>query len=225
MALVLFDLDKTLLSKNSANLWVKEQWKTGQIGHTEMIKTSLGFLRYYLGSSSVENEIRNAILTLEGRNESSVSAEIEKFYNKSLKNIYRPGALAALEKHRQNKDKLVLLTSSPYPLAKLAAADLNLDACLCTRFEVNEQGNYTGQIQGTICYGKGKAEVAHEYVKSLDICWSTCIFYSDSITDLPTFQKVGYPIAVNPDPRLLRMARKQKWPIVDWGRPHEQTRP
>jgi phosphoserine phosphatase len=31
-------------------------------------------------------------------------------------------------------------------------------------------------------------------------------------------EQVGRPVAVNPDPRLRRVARRRKWAIVDWGR-------
>jgi phosphoserine phosphatase len=43
---------------------------------------------------------------------------------------------------------------------------------------------------------------------------SASYFYTDSITDLPLLERVGHPVAVNPDPRLRRLARKRCWPIV-----------
>ena len=48
-----------------------------------------------------------------------------------------------------------------------------------------------------------------------------CYFYSDSYTDLPMLEAVGYPRVVNPDLRLRRLARRRGWPVLDWipGRP------
>jgi phosphoserine phosphatase len=37
--------------------------------------------------------------------------------------------------------------------------------------------------------------------------WVTCS------TDLPLLERVGQPVAVKPDPRLLRLARKRGWAI------------
>jgi phosphoserine phosphatase len=41
--------------------------------------------------------------------------------------------------------------------------------------------------------------------------------YADSHSDLPMLQVVGNPVAVQPDITLLRHARKNSWPIVDWA--------
>jgi len=42
-------------------------------------------------------------------------------------------------------------------------------------------------------------------------------FYSDSITDMPMLERVGHPVAVNPDPRLRLEAKRRNWPILDAG--------
>jgi hypothetical protein len=41
-----------------------------------------------------------------------------------------------------------------------------------------------------------------------------CYAYSDSASDLPMLRAVGHPVAVNPDKRLEREARRNGWPIV-----------
>ena len=38
--------------------------------------------------------------------------------------------------------------------------------------------------------------------------------YSDSASDLPMLEAVGHPVAVNPDSKLERHARRNGWPIV-----------
>ena len=40
--------------------------------------------------------------------------------------------------------------------------------------------------------------------------------YSDSINDLPLFEAVAFPHAVNPDRRLQRVARERGWPVHDF---------
>jgi len=42
-------------------------------------------------------------------------------------------------------------------------------------------------------------------------------FYSDSYNDLPMLERVGTAIAVNPDARLLRHARKNGWQTTRWA--------
>ena len=41
-----------------------------------------------------------------------------------------------------------------------------------------------------------------------------CYAYSDSASDLPMLEAVGHPVAVNPDAKLERHARRNGWPIV-----------
>jgi phosphoserine phosphatase len=38
-------------------------------------------------------------------------------------------------------------------------------------------------------------------------------FYTDSHTDLALLEHVGYPVAVNPDIRLRRLAQRRGWPV------------
>ena len=42
--------------------------------------------------------------------------------------------------------------------------------------------------------------------------------YSDSASDLPMLRAVGYPVAVNPDRELLRVARDEGWEVMRFDR-------
>ena len=42
-------------------------------------------------------------------------------------------------------------------------------------------------------------------------------FYSDSYNDLPMLERVGKAVAINPDARLRRHARKNGWSISQWS--------
>ena len=46
-----------------------------------------------------------------------------------------------------------------------------------------------------------------------DVDLAASYFYTDSISDLPLVERVGHPVAVNPDLRLRRLARKRGWPL------------
>jgi hypothetical protein len=43
--------------------------------------------------------------------------------------------------------------------------------------------------------------------------------YSDSITDQPMLELVGYPVVVNPDRDLQRIAREREWEVREFKRP------
>ena len=49
-----------------------------------------------------------------------------------------------------------------------------------------------------------------------DVDLEASCFYTDSYNDLPMLERVGRPVAVNPDMRLGRHARRRGWAIESW---------
>ncbi|HXW52744.1 MAG TPA: HAD-IB family hydrolase [Myxococcota bacterium] len=219
MSIAFFDLDKTLLSENSAKLWLSIQWHTRQINLPQMIRASYWLAKYHLGFSKMDKVIEKLLLLLNGESERELLKLTKKFYRSSIKHLYRPGALRTLKQHKKLGHKVSLLTSSFDGLALLVKNDLDLDYCLCTRLEVDQEGQYTGKTIGPPCFGRHKVSFAEELCDSLDIPLHDCTFYTDSASDIPLLNLVGRAVAVNPDPHLRARAQIKKWEIVDWGRP------
>jgi phosphoserine phosphatase len=63
-----------------------------------------------------------------------------------------------------------------------------------------------------VCYGPGKVVWAERFAAEYDVDLAASTFYTDSISDLPLLERVGQPVAVNPDLRLRRLARRRGWP-------------
>jgi HAD superfamily hydrolase (TIGR01490 family) len=124
-----------------------------------------------------------------------------------------------IEDHRSRGEKLVLLTSTSIYMAEAVSKELGFDDALCNRFEVDASGLYTGRPLGEICYGKGKLTLARAYAEQHGTDLQACAFYTDSMADSSVLEVVGRPVAVNPDPRLKRLARARGWPVADWGLP------
>lgn len=219
MAIAFFDLDKTLIAENSAKLWLKGQWRTNRIKLPQMVMASYWMLKYQLGFNLVDEVIQKGLSFIEGEQESTVLKQTEDFFSSTLKNLYRPGALDAIKKHRDMGQVTSLLTSSFDGLSILVQKDLQLDHCLCTHLEVDTKGFYTGKTVGPPCFGKNKVEFATNLCTKLNVPVADCTFYTDSASDIPFMDIVGQAIAVNPDPHLRARAQLEKWQIVDWGRP------
>jgi HAD superfamily hydrolase (TIGR01490 family) len=83
---------------------------------------------------------------------------------------------------------------------------------VCTHL-ASTDGRLTGKVVPPVCYGSGKVVWAERFAAERDVDLSASYFYTDSISDLPLLKRVGHPVAVNPDPRLRRLARKHGWPI------------
>lgn len=214
-----FDLDKTLLAVNSATLWVRSEVQLGHMSWWEASRSTIWLLQYQLGVVGLDHVVEELIRSLQGTREAELAGRVEAFYRQRIRGLYRPGGRAAVEAHRSAGDRVVLLTSASCYLAEAVARELRLDDVLANRFEVDAGGRYTGRPLGSICYGRGKLDVAEEYLASHGARLSECSFYTDSMTDLPLLERVGKPVAVHPDPRLRRLALGRGWPVADWGTP------
>ncbi len=220
MPIAFFDLDLTVLARNSGALWVKAELRSGHISRWQALKAFGWLARYRLGFARLEDALLESIASLAGKLERDVVARTMAFYEAEVRHLVRPGALAALDRHRALGDGLWLLTSSSSYLSEAVAAQLSLDGSLCNRFEVDAAtGRYTGRPAGPLCYGPGKVEVARAFAQARGVSLAQCAFYSDSASDLPMLEAVGRPVAVNPDPRLRRVALRRGWPVEDWGAP------
>src|SRR5579871_6333760 len=140
MSIAFFDLDKTLIAENSAKLWLRAQWRTRQINLPQMLFASYWLAKYHLGFTKMDEVIDKLLEIIKGEKEREVIKITEAFYDLEIHNLYRPGALLALKRHRELGHKISLLTSSVDGLASLVKRDLDLDHCLCTRLEVDDDG-------------------------------------------------------------------------------------
>lgn len=215
MAIAFFDLDKTLLSVNSANLWVKREVREGYITRGQALRAGVWIVRYHLGLGAIEEAIGRAIETLDGVPEEVIQERTRRWYEEEVRGLYRPGARRAVAEHKERGDEVVLLTSSSPYVSAPVQEELELDGVLCTRFELVD-GVFTGKPQLPLCYGQGKVHHAQRYADERDVALEDCAFYTDSLSDLPMLEVVGDPVVVHPDPRLARVAKKRGWPVVDW---------
>lgn len=219
MGIAFFDLDRTLLAANTAQMWLKREVAQGHVTRWQMVRAMAWLAQYSLGFVALEEAAKLAIASLAGSQAAALRGRTEDFYQSYVRALYRPGGRKVLEEHRANGDRLVLLTASSIYLSELVAEELRLDAVLCNRLEIDERGLHTGRTVGAVCFGSGKLEHATEFSARAGVPLSRCAFYTDSYSDLPVLAAVGSPVAVNPDQRLRRVALRRGWPVVDWGTP------
>lgn len=212
-----FDLDKTLLRVNSATVWLRYLWDKGELGLKDVVRSAGWLLRYRFALIDMADISREVLGDLKGIHEASLRDEIHAWYQARIRQHFYDEARAKVEAHRADGHQLILLTAaSPY-IAELVTDELRLDAFLCTRLEVRD-GHFTGRPVEPLCYGPGKIHWAEQLAAERGIDLDQSYFYSDSFTDLPMLQRVGHPIATNPDPRLRRFAQRAGMEVLDFGR-------
>jgi HAD superfamily hydrolase (TIGR01490 family) len=110
--------------------------------------------------------------------------------------------------------RVVLATSSIDFIVEPLAAFLGVTDVIATRLEFDGD-TCTGRILGAPLFRREKKLRVLEYMEEAGQEPACCSFYSDSIYDLPLLQEVGTPVAVNPDFRLRRVARRRGWRVMD----------
>jgi len=219
MRIAFFDLDKTIISRNSATLWIRFELAARRITVRQALRATAWLVRYSLGATDMTSQIRLTIASLAGQREADLRERTQMFHAQHIRSLYRPGAIATIETHRHAGEHLVLLTSSSNYLAEEVCRDLRFDDYVCNRFEVDASGRYTGRPIEPLCYGSGKVLLAERYVAARGLGLDRVTFYTDSHSDLPMLEAAGDPAVVHPDPRLRRLARQRGWRTLDWGTP------
>jgi HAD superfamily hydrolase (TIGR01490 family) len=212
-----FDMDRTVLAVDTGLLLAQHLYGLGQIGLLDVSRAIGWALRYKLGLLDMAAVARRVVAELmTGKAEAATIDEAERWYRAEIEAWIAPAAQATIAVHRACGDRLILLTSSPHYVAAPLAASVGFDDLLCSRLEV-EAGHFTGRIIEPWCYGDGKVVWAERLAREKGIDLGASAFYTDSVHDLPMLERVGEPVAVNPDLRLARLARRRGWPVQLWG--------
>ena len=211
-----FDLDGTLVTVNGGRSWIEREHRLGRMSSLQLL-TGMGYLGlYYFGLIDIDRALGQALGTVKGMPEEQLRQDTKTWFTEEIIQRFAPGARPFLDAHKSLGHPLVVLTSSSPYAAALACEYFGLDVPLSTHYAV-EGGNLTGDFHRPACYGAGKIHHAKRFAAMHDVDLAASYFYTDSNTDLPMMEAVGYPRAVNADIRLRRIARRRGWPLMDWS--------
>lgn len=212
----LFDLDRTLVRRETASLYVRYQREIGEATLLDLARTLGWVLQYTLGVLDAERVAEKALATLAGQSEQELTSRCEDWFRRYVEQHVADAGRRAVREHQARGDLCAIVTgTSPYasrPLARL----LDIPHVVSSVFEVDERGRFTGRPVYPLCLGEGKLTRARAFADEQGISLSSATFYTDSITDLPLLEAVGVPVAVNPDPRLSHVARRRGWRVERW---------
>lgn len=212
----LFDMDRTLLSANTALLYTRYRRDRGEIGLASLLRVVYWLAKYTVGVIDAEKVALSALREYTGRPEQELLAGSEPWFRDYVLKHVRETARAVVERHRAAGDHLAIVTgATPYAAGPLAR-ELAIEHLVCSELEIDARGCLTGRPQDPLCYGAGKLKRTERLAAELGFELRDAVFYSDSITDLPLLERVGTPVAVCPDRRLRSVARARGWRIEEW---------
>ena len=209
-----FDVDGTLIAKNSGPLYMKFLRQRGEIRRRDALRTFYYFLRYRLNLLDIERAVERSSHWIRGRREEDIAAHCRIWYRDMVRQYLLPDMVRRVREHQADGHLVAILSSTTNYLAEPIAEELQIAHLLVSRLVVRD-GRFTGELHRPLCYGEGKIHWARRFATEHDVDLDASYFYSDSITDLPMLEIVGYPQVVNPDPLLRRLARRRSWTILE----------
>lgn len=209
-------MDRTLVRKETASLFVRYQREIGEARRRDMMRVAYWVAQYTLGIIDAQVVAERAARSLEGTPEAALAARCDDWFRRFVEPHVADLGRRAVERHRALGDVLAIVTgASPYAARPLARR-LEIPHVVASELELDARGVFTGRFAPPLCYGKGKVERARKLAAELGFTLEEATFYSDSYTDLPLLELVAEPVVVNPDPRLARVAKERRWRTERW---------
>ena len=87
-----FDLDLTILSVNSATLWVKQEFQGHRLSTWDLCRAFYWLTLYHFGAHSLEPALLSAIQSLRGQEIEDFNARVLELFQRRLVNTIRPKA-------------------------------------------------------------------------------------------------------------------------------------
>ncbi len=147
--------------------------------------------------------------------------------------LFLEGGIERVAWHARQGNAIVIVSGTLEPLASVAARSLEIELeargigaeveVCATKLEESD-GRWTGRILGEAMFGKAKARTILILAEKMSLNLSQSWAYGDSAQDRWMLASVGNPAAVNPTPKLERIARKQGWPVLQMGNRLQQKR-
>jgi alcohol-forming fatty acyl-CoA reductase len=224
-ALAVFDLENTLLASNvveSYSWLASRRMDTGQRIRfvARMLSEAPSLLA--LDRRDRGDFLRHFYRRYDGAPADRLRADAWELFSDLLLEKAFPEGLRRVREHRRLGHRTVLLTGALdfviEPLRPLF--DDVVSATLDER-----DGRLTGELIAVPPTGEARALLLAQYAGANDLSLGDAVAYADSASDLPMLESVGFPVAVNPEPKLATIARRRGWHVEHWSRAPGGPRP
>ena len=212
----LFDMDRTLVRKETASLYVRYMRRRGVATWRDTAQVLWWVAQYTVGVIDAPAVAARALRWFTGTEEEALALRCEDLFHADVLPHVSDLGRRTVARHRESGDVVAIVTgASPYS-ARPLARHLGIEHVVASELEVGPDGRFTGRYLEPLCYGHGKLARARGLAERLGFALGEATFYTDSLTDLPLLEAVRTPVAINPDMRLARLARRRGWRIERW---------
>lgn len=152
-----------------------------------------------------------------GMSEDRLLILADEAYEFAMKSRLYPGARDLIKRSLDLGHEVVLVSGALTFLVERLAKELGAQTVIANRLEMKDL-KATGKLLRPVVAGPEKARIICDHAREKGYELENCFAYSDSYSDVPMLSVVGRPAAVNPDSKLLRLARAYHWPVLHLNR-------
>ena len=213
MKFIIFDLDDTLLCGDCEAGWinflVSKELLDGDKHISRLNQFDLEYREGILNFDEYSTYIQKPLKNLDiGTVENLVDQFIEKSIDGLTDNLTNE-----LLKEGKSADKVLIASGSHDFLVKGFADYFDIESSIGTPVEI-KNNIFTGSLSGEPTFGKGKVKAVTKWCLNNNLKIEDSTFYSDSINDLPMLESCGFPVVVEPDEKLKKIAIDRSYKII-----------
>ena len=209
-----FDMDYTVLSGSAGVLYLRYLWQIRYVPWPRWLPILRDVGLYVAGLRDFPQLMARLMKQAAGTGEAEAWRLSAEWFDAVLRHHITDGARQRVAWHQAQGHHVALVSAStPFAVRPVAQALGIGDAYLATCLEIRD-GQFTGRVAGQACFGPGKVTLTRLYASEHELDITRSYFYSDSHHDLPLLEAVGYPVAVNPNKKLARIAAERDWPVM-----------
>lgn len=210
-----FDVDGTLLPPSSMEkLFILYMLKNGILSLRNIFYYFLtGFLHLFHNSFNIA--FKSNKFYLKDMPVQPVRTAGAGFVQQCILPQLSATGLKRLRDYRKQGYRILLMSGSPDFLTLPLAGYLRPDAVITTHPEV-KKGRFTGHLRNLHPYGDRKTRLLLRYREARKIDFQRSIVFANHHSDAHHLRLFGEAVAVNPTPKLKRLAENHNWKIEIW---------
>lgn len=216
----IFDMDDTLLNGSSGRMlfdWLRQKKMLSPYFRRRDIPQVIGAaLLYKLNLLDPSWFLLRMGRAAAGADAAEMWAISRRWFREMLVPAISPDGVKRLKWHTAQGHLPVICSGSSQFAVELVAGHLGIEQTVCTEWLI-ENGKLTGELRQPLAYGEGKVHWMERWAEANRVDLAGSYFYTDHISDRPLLERVAHPVAVNPDPKLARLAKKEGWDVLAWG--------
>ncbi|NND74089.1 MAG: HAD-IB family phosphatase [Ilumatobacter sp.] len=221
-----FDLENTLIASNVVESY---SWlATRRLDTPDRVRYVLRTLLEAPGLLRIDRQDRTDFLRhFYRRYENAPVEQIEHDAREMMTQLIItksfPAGLRRVREHRAAGHRTILITGAlSFNVEGLRPL---FDEIFAAEMSVKPDGTYTGEMPVVPPTGEARAQLLADYCAAEGLSLDECVAYADSSSDVPLFEAVGFPVAVNPETRLAAIARKRGWLVEHWSKASGSPQP